>query len=147
MDPILRVQQAWQTAARELGIQFVCPFSLGTGREAVEFHGMVVGFGGPKGTVFLASTTFDEDVSGAARVAKESGYFFSSISAVGYGSFDRASFLETLKDWGWQSTEAVPPRGFARPIRTEKKTRPNQSLQRNASTMSSSTIKSAVRHG
>lgn len=121
MNPVRKVQAAWQTAARELGIQFVCPFALGNGNETVQFHGMVPGFGSPKGTVFLASTTFKEDVTAASRLAKDSGYFFSLISAAGYGEFDRAGFLETLKDWGWQNMEAVPPQGFARPIRTEKK--------------------------
>jgi len=121
MNPVLKVQDAWQTAARELGIQFVCPFSLKNGSDTVQFHGMVPGFGSPHGTVFLASTTFEEEVTTHSRLAKERGYFFSFISADGYGKFDRASFIEILKDWGWQNLETVPPQGFARPVRTEKK--------------------------
>ena len=128
MNSVLKVQEAWRIAASELGIQFVCPFSLRNDRDTVQFHGMVPGFGSPKGTVFLASLTFKEDVSAASRLAKEGGYFFSLISAAAYGKFDRSSFLETLKDWGWQNMEIVPPQGFARPIKTKKKA-PNQSLQ------------------
>jgi len=121
MNPVLKVQTAWQIAARELGIQFVCPFSLSDENETVQFHGMVPGFGSPKGTVFFASTTFQEEVSSAARLAEASGYFFSFISAIAYGDFDRAHFTETLKDWGWQNQEAMPPHGFAQHIRTEKR--------------------------
>ena len=121
MNTDLKVQDAWKTAARELGIQFVCPFSLGNGSETVQYHGMLPGFGSPKGTVFLASATFKEDVTAASELAKKNGFFFSFISAAAYSSFDRASFLETLKDWGWQSMEDLPPQGFARPVRTKKK--------------------------
>jgi hypothetical protein len=128
MNSVLKVQEAWRKAASELGIQFVCPFSLRNGCDTVQFHGMVPGFGSPKGTVFIASVTFEEDVSAASRLAGECGYFFSIISAAGYANFDRSSFLETLKDWGLQNMEIVPPQGFARPIKTKKKA-PNQSLE------------------
>ena len=95
----------------------------------MQYHGFVRGFGSPKGTVFLASSTFEEDISLAGRIAASGGYFFSAISAVGYGSFNRAHFVETLKDWGWHSAELLPPHGFAPPIRTVKRKGPNQSLQ------------------
>jgi hypothetical protein len=129
MNPVAKVQDAWRTAAQELGFEFVAPYSLSAGSESIEYHGFVSGFGSPKGTVFLASSTFEEDVSSAGRIAASGGYFFSVISAVGYSSFKRAHFVETLKDWGWQSMEMTPPHGFAKLIKKEKRKGPNQSSQ------------------
>ena len=123
MDPIIKIQEAWQTAATELGIEFVSPFCLGEGTEAVNFHGLVVGFGCEKGTVFLASSTFREELSVFSGLAASNGYCFSLISADSYGSFNRVHFLDTLKDWGWHSKDRIPPHGFSLPIRTEKRKR------------------------
>ncbi|HVU15605.1 MAG TPA: hypothetical protein VHD32_01675 [Candidatus Didemnitutus sp.] len=128
MESTTKVQDAWRTAAREIGFEFTGPYSLSEGSERVQYHGLVAGFGSPKGTVFFASSTFDEDFGPARRLAASHGYFFSVISAVGYGSFERAPFIETLKDWGWRSMDLVPPHGFARPIKSEKR-KANKSAQ------------------
>lgn len=129
MDSITKVQNAWRTAAREIGIQFTCPYSLSEGSESVQYHGLVPGFGSSKGTLFWASSTFEEDVSSAGRIAASQGYCFSVISADRYGAFERKGFIEALRDWGWCSMELTPPHGFARPIKTKKRKAPNQPPQ------------------
>jgi hypothetical protein len=53
--PAAKVQEAWQVAALELGIEFIGPYTIGQGSEKVQFHGFVSGFGSQKGTVSFAS--------------------------------------------------------------------------------------------
>jgi hypothetical protein len=121
-----KVQNSWRTAAREFGFQFVCPFAIESGSKVVEYHGMVVGFGSPKGTVFLASSGCKGGLGTAHRAAVKNGYHFSQLNADVYCEYDRRRFSDTLKDWGWHSKEAIPPLGFKLPIRKEKKGKPNQ---------------------
>ena len=109
VNAVEKAQSAWRTAAKELGFEFVAPFEIRDGDEAVRFHGYVRNFGGPKGAVFIVCETFQEKVGPALLVAKKNGYFHSMISAEVYRAFDREVFIEVLRDWGWFGAEANCP--------------------------------------
>ena len=109
MTAIEHVQEAWRLAASELGFQFTAPFEIKEAGCIVLFHGYVRDFGSPAGTVFFVCETFQERFSEAVNLARRTGYFYSQINAEVYRRFDRETFLEVLRDWGWFGANATRP--------------------------------------
>jgi hypothetical protein len=99
--------QAWLEAAADLGIEFQSPFCMRTndGRE-VWCSGLLPHFGGPKGTVIASRDDPDE----ALDVADALGYYAPGLSPDCYETYDRASFVEALSDWGWYGPAERQPK-------------------------------------
>lgn len=96
-----KVQEAWSKAGKRLGFRFLAPHEIEDSGKKIGYDGLVPDFGGPSGTVFLASESFSEDTTSHAEAAKKMGLYFSFISAAVYESSDDAVFIEALSDWGW----------------------------------------------
>jgi hypothetical protein len=109
MKTIENVQNAWRTAAHELGFDFIAPYELEADGRTYLYHGFVRDFGGDHGTLFIAHETFNESFGDAPRVASEAGFFCSQINASVYGRYQRDVFIEVLSDWGWTRKDKTPP--------------------------------------
>jgi hypothetical protein len=100
--------QAWQEAAKDLGFEFVAPYTFvdGDGRT-YSCSGLLVHFGGPKGTLIVSQYDLDPDID---DVGAELGYYTSALNPLHYEKYDRRLFMETLIDWGWYGPiERRPP--------------------------------------
>src|SRR5262245_42871894 len=102
-----RMADAWQKAARDLGIRFVSPFRFrdAGGREHV-CAGWLPDFGSPRGALILSR----HDSDGAEAAGDAEGYYVSGLSPYHYETYARGHFVETLNDWGWYGKrEDAPP--------------------------------------
>jgi len=106
--------RAWRSAASDLGIRFVSPFSITYKDAAYWCSGWLPDFGCPKGAIIAGRDTVEEIFD----VADALGFYASGLSPYHYEKYDRARFVETLNDWGWFSDPADAPPwftgGFAR---------------------------------
>ncbi len=109
MKTLENVQNAWRTAAHELGFDFIAPYELEADGRTYLYHGFVPDFGGDHGALFIARETFDGSIGDAPRVASEAGFFCSQINASEYGRYQRDVFIEVLSDWGWIRKNKTPP--------------------------------------
>jgi hypothetical protein len=103
---INRPVKAWQTAAKDLGIEFITPY-LFHGKDGQEFvaTGLLPEFGFGKGTLITDRKT-DESVRIIAELSNE--YNLSGLNPRYYDIYDRELYIETLSDWGWISKEDPP---------------------------------------
>ena len=90
---------AWEVAARELGIVVRRPFQL----DEIEFPVLVVDFGSRDGALPLLAGD-DERFA----VARRAGYFASLLNPERYCVFDRQLFEDTLNDWRWFGEGTAP---------------------------------------
>ena len=93
----------WQRAATELGIEFVAPFTLSNGGEAIEFPALVPEFGSAKGMLIMFEYSAD-----AAQAAQAAGYGFSCLSKL-EANYDVRDFADVLNDWGWARRDESAP--------------------------------------
>lgn len=104
-----RLSLAFQKAAEELGFEYISPFALRGPADGKEV--MVSGFlpfvGNEKGAIIVAK----EDPDVAFDLADELGHFSSGLGGE-YETYDRALFLETLRDWGWHGPAKERPSLF-----------------------------------
>lgn len=99
---------AWRQAAADLGLDVVAPFSVSVEDHELSCIALVRGFGHRSGMLVLplgAHVVFDKAVR--ARLVDE-GYSYSFVGA-SYQVYDRALFVETLNDWGWQGDRQAAP--------------------------------------
>jgi len=109
MKTIENVQNAWRTAAHDLGFDFIAPYELEAYGRTFRYHGFVPDLGGVHGTLFFARETFHESIGDELRVASDAGFFCSQINASIYGQYERDVFIEVLNDWGWMRKDKTPP--------------------------------------
>lgn len=76
------------------------PYRLG----GFEFVALVRSFGGPKGTLVLAS--WDDRYAAAA---KQHGFGYSCMDSPFYETYDRQLFVDALTDWTWTGDPARRP--------------------------------------
>jgi hypothetical protein len=98
---------AWREASIELGFEFVTPYTFVDQAGAKHTcSGLIVHFGGPKGTLVVSQ--YDEDPD-ADVAGAELGYYTSALSPFYYEKYDRDVFVETLVDWGWYGPDDKRP--------------------------------------
>ena len=106
---------AWQKAGIDLGIEFMSPFAFkaSSGRKFI-CSGLLPDFGGSGGTVIYSRFDFitDEEWDKADNTIYELGYYRSALNPLYYEKYDRATFIETLNDWGWYGLEDKIPKWF-----------------------------------
>ena len=100
-----RLAKAWESAARDLSIEFKTPFILRQGEREVRCAGLLPHFGGPKGTVVVSRNDPDD----ALDLADSLGYYAPGLNPDYYETYDRACFVATLSDWGWHGAAEARP--------------------------------------
>lgn len=99
---------SWNTASADLGIEIVAPFEvvLASG-ECIKVHLLVPHFGAAKGMLLLTDYSLIEDHTSEIIQA---GYGFSVFSEPEASEeYDRDSYIEVLRDWGWSGPESEKP--------------------------------------
>jgi len=96
---VAKTTEAWEQAALDLGLEIEMPFCLDTDTGQIKFMLLIKYFGKPKGTLIQAlNGGFDMD---NRDIPQKYGYYCSFINPVHYKHYDRATFIETLTDWGF----------------------------------------------
>ena len=107
MPPALLIQ-AWQAAAKDLGIEIAVAYALTLGNgEQVEADVLVKDFGPMLVATEAAEATFrrlDDELAAA-------GYCWSVFCGEAL-AYDRRRFIEILKDWGWTGAKDRRPRWY-----------------------------------
>ena len=100
------IAAAWRTAAADLGIAVVAPFTL-TGRDGAEypFAALVRAFGTPAGTLICSQARAD----GLRAITEESGYRCVGLCAEDYQEYHRELFVWLLDDFEWCGAPAERP--------------------------------------
>lgn len=105
-----QISSAWQDAGRDLGIRVTAPFVLEIEGNDVFFEALISDFGGPMGTVAVASDTVL-----FRPVLRRLGYYVSKLFPT-YRTYSRDHFIATLDDWRWFGASGeVPPWYTGRP--------------------------------
>jgi hypothetical protein len=100
--------RAWKQAAQDLGFEFVSPFAfVGNDGREYECSGLLKFFGNPNGT--LICSRFDRDCDKFYEVINGLGFYSSALNPRYYEKYDRARFMETLRDWRWYGPEDRRP--------------------------------------
>ena len=100
-----RLVAACREAADDLGLRIEAPFLTTdqTGDE-VRFDALVHDLGWPKGTLI---TPLDESAR-QRDAATHLRYDFSSLNTDVFGTYDRAQWVDLLRDWIWVGADPVP---------------------------------------
>jgi len=102
--------KAWRRAAEELGIEVIAPFTFVVGERAHTCAAWVGRFGGARGTLVLLveppSFALDREL---ITDAEREGYKWSAVNSALYSEFDRALFIEALRDWTYVGAAASRP--------------------------------------
>ena len=94
--------EAWITASHLLGFEIVAPFTLRKNKQSAECVAFLPHFGGLNGAVIGVLLPPDSKINQhLAKLAKDSGMFYSFVSAETYSAYDELHFKETLIDWGF----------------------------------------------
>ena len=103
----VHLASVWNDAARHLDIRLVAPFQA---TEAIVCLAYLSDFGGPKGMILDVLRLPEMSVDRAlVAFAEKQGFFWSFVHPETYSRFDRATFIEALKDWGYfGSPEGCP---------------------------------------
>src|SRR5687768_1031257 len=93
-----QLEDAWRTAAIDLGIGVTAPFAI-TDRKGDPLHFMarVHDFGARRGTLIWMMP----EALAARRLPPGVFYFISTLNPQLYGEYDRSRFVSTLEAWGW----------------------------------------------
>jgi hypothetical protein len=110
MTPQEREAAAWREASRNLGIEFISPFSLNNGSETLSYVGLVPCFGSKRGTAVIIEEDLEKQ-SRLCHVAAAQGYGYSCFGPDG-SDYDRDVFIEVLNDWEWV-VPARPPAWYS----------------------------------
>jgi hypothetical protein len=103
-----RVIEAWRTAARELSIEVVAPFTIQVDGRRHECLAWIQYFGRARGMVIVGADQYSNHPN-VAKDAMHEGFYFSALGLQAYGRFDRDWFVETLSDWGFFGPEEHRP--------------------------------------
>jgi len=91
----LKVVQAWQQAARDLGFQFTSPVTVTTSDGGCfEALGLVHQFGRRIGTLI----SIIREPTQPPHLPSDDSYFISSLGTR-YCNYERQLFIDTLNDW------------------------------------------------
>src|SRR5437764_11114210 len=102
----LLIRDACVTAATDLGVRIVTPFSLvGDDGSPVEFIALFPDFGSPHGT----AVCHFRDWPAKNPVATARGYYCSGLHPDSYARYDREQFVDAFLDWGWQDSASGRP--------------------------------------
>lgn len=103
-----RLIDIWRTAANDLGITIVAPFSLKTtSGKIIEADLLVNNFGSSKGMIIVKRY---ESISQYTKEIAEMGYGFSVMDEPGVDeNYDKDCFIEILTDWGWNGEQSKRP--------------------------------------
>jgi hypothetical protein len=103
-----KVIAAWLKAAADLGIQFTSAFEVATEDGQVhKYPGLVHRFGGRIGTLIRVLHQPSEMLPDPPS----DDYYWSILGSV-YGQYDRALFIETLKDWRFFGPDSERPEWY-----------------------------------
>lgn len=100
--PVAAMVQAWQEAARDLGIIVTAPYEL----DGIECEALVEHFGSPAGTI--VASTGSARASQIKGLARQRGLHYSFLNADRYSDYDRSQFISMLDDWGWRGEAQAP---------------------------------------
>jgi len=105
-DLFNRPVRAWMEASKDLNIEFIHPYRFKADANKVfTVSGLLPQFGFKKGALILSR----RDSAAAHKGAEDSGDFFiSALNPFYYDRYDRTRFIETLRDWRWNSGEKAP---------------------------------------
>ena len=93
------VADAWMIASADLGIEVTSPFTfVGPLGQQFECIALVHGFGAASGTVIASANEPFNELFDASRGTD---YHVSALNPLHYGRYDRAVFIEALRDWEW----------------------------------------------
>lgn len=106
MTPQQLEEALWRRVAQDLGIEFICPFTLRDAEETLSYVGLVPRFGSTLGTAIITEDDLDKQ-GRLCRVAREQGYGYSCMETDS-DEYDRDSFIEILCEWEWISSEPAP---------------------------------------
>jgi hypothetical protein len=103
---IAAIRQAWLSAAADLGVRLTTDDrwevdGVGQSRRVIL---AIHDFGGDKGMLVFADPMYDQALHD--RLVGE-GYGYTSLLS-GYGSYDHALFIDTLRDWEWTGSGKPP---------------------------------------
>jgi hypothetical protein len=98
-----QICNAWKEAEADLHIRVAAPFVLIMDGREVAFEALIDDFGGPMGTVAVASETARFRPS-----LQRLGYFVSQLFP-SYRVYSREHFTATLDDWGWFGPSGCTP--------------------------------------
>ena len=100
------IAAAWRTAAADLGIAVVAPFTL-MGRDGAEhpFAALVCAFGAPAGTLICSQAR----AADLRAVTEESGYHCVGLCADDYKEYHRELFVWLLDDFEWFGAPSARP--------------------------------------
>lgn len=99
---------AWRQAAADLQVRFEAPFALEHQGSTFWSCGWLPSFGCASGAVIADRFSAPE----IFEVCDALGYYASGLSPYHYETYDRASFMETLNDWGWFGSRSEAPAWF-----------------------------------
>jgi len=108
MTPAQHLRNQWRTAARQLGVEIILPFSLRNEHGHIyEFACLLPQFGSEKGMLLMA--TYNDE---AAVFASQSGYGYSCLAPEPNSSVNLEGCIDCLKDWGWSVPGQSPPEWY-----------------------------------
>jgi hypothetical protein len=104
------ILENWRRAAIDLNFEFISPFLLESDNARFECFGLVPQFGWKNGQIILVDSV--QENTQLAETAQLLGYGWSCL--YGYDSpYDIQDFVDTLNDWGWNSTVNPPPSWYS----------------------------------
>ena len=96
---------AWERAERELGIQINRPYAVIVGSATQLIADVrILDFGGRSGMLVVRSYS---DIKDHIPEIRRQGFSYSVFDA-NQVQYDRADFIEMLRDWGWTGSGAAP---------------------------------------
>ena len=104
------IAEAWKTAAKDLAITVVVPFTLEVDGRSHVCVAWVPDFGGSRGILVVPSRPPDFVTHRVlAADAEREGYGASFVNVEVYGRYDRDEFIDTLREWGFTGAEHRRP--------------------------------------
>jgi len=106
--PTPKMAEAWIEASEKLGFIFKSPYILKDGSKEILITGFIPQFGGENGIAILGRY----DVYEADGLADKLNIFCPGLSPDSYENFNRATFIDTLKEWEWNSNKKDAPEWY-----------------------------------
>ena len=105
-----RVQRAWFNAASDLHIEMSSNYYFAaTENGRLEAPVFLPEFGSARGTLLFVESS----AAHAIDAAHSAGYYVSIISESSYDHYNRAHFVEALREFGWNKSSKNPPAWYA----------------------------------
>lgn len=101
------IQAAWLRARDDLGITVIAPARIEADQLVIPIVVLVPEFGAPRGMAILGTAAAERRE--ADEEALQANAFSFTYLGLGYESYDRELFIDTLNDWGWSSAERAAP--------------------------------------